>query len=113
MTGQQLSLLTPAAKTPATISSFHPNEGQPLAEALAGEARARSQEVVILEWIRRQGEGARLAPSEVHEAFSWWPKTSIRRALTNLTAKGQLVHFPRERVDGPHGSKESTWGLSE
>ena len=110
---EQLSLLEPPARVPATISSFHPNEGQPLAEALAGEERARSQEVCILEWMRRQPVGARLAPSDVHEAFDWWPITSIRRALSNLTKKGHLVHFPKERVDGPLGSKESTWGLSE
>lgn len=112
MSAQQLSLLAPP-KAPAAISSFHPNEGQSLPEALAGEERARSQEVVILEWFRRQPAGARLAPSDVHERFDFWPITSVRRALHGLTKKGHLVHYPRERVDGPLGSTESTWGLSE
>lgn len=111
MSATQLSLLDPPRPDPATISSYHVRSETPLAEALAGEQRARTQEVVILEWFRQQPAGWVFAPSDVHEAFDFWPITSIRRALTNLTTKRQLVHYPRQRVDGPMGAKESTWGL--
>jgi hypothetical protein len=98
--------------SPATISAFHVRSEMSLPEALAGERRARTQEVVILDWFRGQPPGTRLAPSDVHKAFDRWPITSVRRSLHGLTKKGQLVHYPTNRHEGPWGSMESTWGLA-
>jgi len=87
----------------------------PAAEALALEARAMRQDTRVLAVFR---PGRTLTPSQVHgylcdECGAPAPLlTSIRRALTNLTRRGLLVHYPRERRDGPRGSTESTWGLA-
>lgn len=54
-------------------------------------------------------------PSKVMElmirAGKTWPITSIRRALTNLTQKGDLVKMP-EMVQGMYGDKEHKWQLN-
>lgn len=86
-------------------------------EALAGEARAQRQEAVLLEWFRAGdllAAGLRWTPSEIHNrpAFRTWPLTSVRRALTNLTARGYLVHHKADRRQGPRGARESTWSLA-
>lgn len=119
---QQLPLqLEPAPKAPRTgaLRSFHAQSHVSVPEALVGEKRAARQEDAILEFLRYhddQGGGfhTRWTPSELHACveFSSWPVTSVRRALTNLTAKGLLQHFPAHRRPGPYGAKESTWGLA-
>lgn len=108
MSATQLSLLTPPKPTPATISSYHVRSETPLAEALAGEARCRTQEAILLAWLRAQ-PGKRFTPSEVHASFDHWPLTSCRRALTNLAKRGDLIHHAKERRPGPYGSPESVW----
>jgi hypothetical protein len=45
--------------------------------------------------------------------FPQWPITSVRRALTNLTNRGLLIHHKADRRPGPFGAKESTWSLAE
>lgn len=108
----------PRRRRQAALRSFHTRR-QPVGvgEALAGEARAQRQEEAVLA-IFREVDQPRLTPSQVLAA---WPVvigrsnvpllTSIRRALTTMTARGLLVHYPRDRRPGPYGSPESTWGL--
>jgi hypothetical protein len=110
----QLPLDLAAEMPPAparTRRSFHVRSHVTAEEAQAGEARARTQEAVILGWFRL--ERARLTPSEVHSICREWPLTSIRRALTNLTTAGLLTHHPGDRRPGPFGAKESTWSIAE
>ena len=100
---------------PRQEPSFHVRSHVTVAEAQAGEAQAQTQETAILEWFRFQDRavsGVKLTPSQVHRNFDGWELTSIRRALTNLTTKGHLAHWPGVRIDGPRGAKESTWSLS-
>lgn len=105
----------PRARRTAALRHFKPRDESP-DEALAGEARARGQEVAILWHFRTQGR--RLTPSDVHEAFPRWPLQSVRRALTNLSTarEGQeqppLRKHPEDRRPGPRGARECTWGLA-
>lgn len=93
-------------------SSFHVRSHVTAEEAAGGEERTARQEDAIVEWFRARPRGSRSTPSEVHAAFPRWPITSIRRALTNATRAGLLIHYPGYRRRGPHGAMESTWGLA-
>jgi hypothetical protein len=115
---QQLPLaLEDVAPTPRRRQrrAFHVRSHQTVEEALAGEQRAGRQDRRVLEVFRDCGR--RLTPSQVHgllcdECGPPAPLlTSIRRSLTNLTSCGLLIHYPADRRLGPHGVKESTWGL--
>src|SRR5438128_1267101 len=116
----QLNEKPPRLKRAGALRSFHVRSHQPAAEALAGEERAAKQEEVILGYFRTfagvsataDAIGGRWTPSEVHAMFPAWPLTSIRRALSNLTARGLLRHYPADRRPGPRGAKESTWGMA-
>lgn len=107
----------PKAERASGLRSYHVRSHQTADEAVAGEKRAGRQDQRILEVFRSYAHGRRLTPSQVHgllcdETGPPAPLlTSIRRALTNLTASGKLVHYPADRREGPHGAKESTWGL--
>ncbi len=95
-----LELEQPRRRRGAALVAFHPRLETP-AEALEGEARAVRQEDALLAWFRLH-PGRRFAPSEVHElAGLTCPITSVRRALTNLTNRGELVHHPEDRRPGP------------
>lgn len=119
---QQLPLVLdappPRRRRAAALCSHHLRSHQPADEALEGEKKAAAQEEAILELLRADADACqawdkrRWTPSEVHEAFRRWPITSIRRALTNLTNRGLLIHYPADRRQGPRGGKESTWGLA-
>jgi hypothetical protein len=106
---------TPRASTP---NSYHVRSHQTVAEVQAGESRAAAQDTRVLEVFRARGRGRRLTPSRVHGYMcdECGPRapllTSIRRALTNLTRRGLLVHYKGDRKDGPRGATESTWGLA-
>lgn len=103
----------PEAPRAAALRRHHVRSHQTVEEAQAGELRAARQQDVILSWFGWTG-GDRWTPSEVHTAVSGgeWPLTSTRRALTNLTKAGKLVHHPHERREGPFGVKESTWSAA-
>jgi hypothetical protein len=83
-------------------------------EAQEGERKAQRQEDLVLEWFRAH-PGARVTPSELKrwEIAARWPLTSVRRALSNLTHAGYLVHYKAERRPGPYGANESCWGLRQ
>lgn len=111
---QQLGLpLDDAPKKPrrGALRSFHARSHVPVAEALAGENRNRGQEECVLAWIRDLGEGRRFTPREVHRAFPGLELTSVRRALSDLTKAGRLVHHDEDLRRGPKGT-ESTWGIA-
>lgn len=107
------------APQPRPRPRHHVRSHQTVEEAALGEERAEKQETAILNWFVAfrnvtAGAGAipgRHTPSEVAAMFPAWPVTSVRRALTNLTARGKLVHYPADRRPGPYGANESTWGL--
>lgn len=98
--------------TKPLLRSFKPRLESP-AEALDGEGRARHQEEALLAWFRLS-PGRSYTPSEVHSLCGLeCPLTSIRRALTNLTDRGDLKHHITEKRVGPWGSRESCWSLAE
>jgi hypothetical protein len=114
--GLQLDDDVPAPQ-PRPRRSFHLRSHATVEEAQAGERRAARQEDAILALFRMK-PGLRLAPSGVHSWFPQWLLTSVRRALTNLSTvspdqpEPPLRHYPADRRPGPHGAKESTWGLA-
>jgi hypothetical protein len=86
-------------------------------EVQAGERRAARQEATLLAWWAMQDAavpGVRFTPSQVWEKLfeRRVPLTSVRRAITNCTARGDLQHWPGDRVEGPFGAKEGRWSLS-
>ena len=114
MTQLPLDLAAEMPPAPARPQrSFHVRSHVTAEEARAGDARAKTQEAQVLEWLRRFTAGSRWTPSEIARAFSSWPLTSVRRALTNLTTAGLLTHWPGDRRPGPFGAKESTWSIAE
>lgn len=105
----------PPRRRPRRARSFHVRSHMTVEDVAAGEAKAQGQDALVL---RQFKPGARLTPSDVqwllteHEPPPAPLLTSIRRSLTNLTKRGQLVHHPADRRPGPRGSKESTWSLA-
>lgn len=110
---KQEQLFPPSTPEPER-RSFHVRSHVTAIEAQEGEARAKRQEDVILALFQRLR--CRLTPSEVwFDDCCWnrgWPLTSVRRALSNLTRRGLLIHYKADRRPGPMGSKESAWGLA-
>lgn len=71
-----------------------------------------SQEVIILSYFI--GRNAELSPSQTEQILRfrgfYWPITSIRRAITNLTRKKLLEKTDRQ-VIGKYKHKEYLWKL--
>lgn len=111
-----LGLEPPQALHTAALRSFHVRSHIEPGEALAGEAKARGQDAMVLAVFERAGRGARLTPSQVHAILVGdvyrLLLTSVRRSLTNATTAGRLLHWPGDRRPGPYGARESTWGLA-
>jgi len=80
--------------------------GDELAEAKSG---ARTQESRVLAYFRAFPD-LELTPWQVQSKFPRWPITSVRRAITNLTAEGCLVRTHHQRP-GPHGKPSYCWKL--
>jgi hypothetical protein len=77
------------------------------------EQKAMTQDELVLEYFRRRRFGDHISPTVVHRyALPAAPITSVRRALTNLTAAGLLVKTD-VMVEGAYGRPESTWILSD
>lgn len=99
------------------LRSFHAQHvHMTVEEAKAGEKRASRQEIAVLAHFRSLPAGTRLTPSELWKAMggeAFWPVTSCRRALTNATQRGDLVHHKADRIEGPWGALESKWSLPE
>lgn len=109
----------PRAERTGVLESFHVRAHMSAEEALAGERKARGQDARILAVFVNAVPGMRMTASRVELALvDYGPPptpllTSIRRALTNLTRRGLLVHYPADRRPGPRGARESTWGLAD
>lgn len=76
------------------------------------ERKAKSQEDLILDYFQRRYHFGR-SPSQVQQRLGLQrvPITSIRRAMTNLTARGKLIKTDA-KVDGPFGHQEYLWKLN-
>jgi len=72
-------------------------------------SQARRQSADILGFFRAH-PGEDFSPSQVWGHFQQWPLTSIRRAMTNLTARGALEKLTG-RVPGLWGKPEGLWTL--
>lgn len=105
-----LDFTAPQQRRTAALESFHVQSHVTVPEALAGEKKAKRQEDAILDYFRLRPV-QRFTPSEVAAQFPQWPLTSVRRAMTNLSKAGALVHYPADRRPGPYGAAESSWGL--
>lgn len=85
-------------------------------EAIRSVRTARRQEEAVLAFFRAAPAG-RFAPSQVMAACERqgkrWPLTSIRRAITNLTSAGALVHLHDMTRPGLYGKPETLWRLAE
>ncbi len=73
------------------------------------QAKAKTQESRILDHFRKGGE---YTPDQVwHKLFrNGTPLTSVRRAITNLTADGYLEKTERQQP-GMYGKMTYTWRL--
>lgn len=72
---------------------------------------AVSQETAILQFYQHHSLRA-FSPSQLGRVFRDWPLTSIRRALSDLTAAGRLVKTNQLRA-GLYGKQEHCWQLKE
>ncbi len=87
-----------------TTHSTHP-------ELTQYESKAVSQEARILDYFKTYE--AQKTPSNLLSLFGGkTPITSIRRALSNLTAQGELVKTEHQ-VLGPYRRPEYVWSLAD
>jgi hypothetical protein len=87
---------------------YNTNKESP-SEACNSTAKTQKQEVVILDFFKKQQQPQ--SPSMVHKAFfELWPITSVRRAMTDLTLAGELVKT-KDTVPGAYGKREHLWAL--
>lgn len=82
-----------------------------LTEAQATEynQKAEAQEEKILRWFKSHPDSLK-SPSQIWEELfpSNSPLTSVRRAITNLTRRGELIKT-EEQVNGVFGRPEHLW----
>lgn len=98
----------PAAPRAAALRHYHVRSHVPADEALHGEMRAATQEAAVLAWMK--AHAGRWTPPQVRDGLGVaWPLTSVRRAMTNLTAAFELRHWPADRRPGAYGVPNSTW----
>lgn len=90
--------------------SFHNTVGEVNPELGVSEKKAESQESIILAFFEKY-DYLRFGPSYIFiELNQVWPITSVRRAITNLTAQDKLVKTAHQ-VKGIYGKKEFCWQL--
>ena len=82
-------------------------------ELSAAELNALTQEQRILRWFLKQGRAASFGPSAVQShVFDWrTPLTSVRRAMTSLTNRGDLVKCGA-MIMGTYGKPEHLWTVA-
>jgi hypothetical protein len=108
---RQLALGLQAPGAERQPRRFHARAHMPLAEQQAGEARAKDQEARVLRFFHAYAPN-RATPWDVAEAVGL-PITSARRACTNLTKAGLLVHHRTDRRRaGPYGALSATWSAA-
>ncbi len=82
-------------------------------ELSLAQQNAMSQEQRILRWFVRQGREASFGPSAVRTCVfnAAVPLTSVRRAMTSLTGRGDLVKS-KVMIIGTYGAPEHLWVVS-
>ena len=97
------------------ITSYYNTTKETPAELIVSKAKAYTQEEAIMDLFFDRSV-IHMTPSDVwhiySEEFKNVPITSIRRALTNLTNRQQLVKSDLTRM-GPYGKKEYCWRLAK
>ncbi len=81
--------------------------GKELDEA---QQKALTQEQRVLRWFVRQGGDYQCGPTKVHDSVfdKEIPLTSVRRAMTSLTRRGDLVKS-HAMITGTYGKPEHLW----
>lgn len=75
------------------------------------ESKAKSQEIDVLRFFQKHPTGA-FSPEDVGRAvMPRAPRTSVGRALTNLTKEGYLIKTDR-KVIGSYGRPIYLWELN-
>ena len=93
------------------MTDSHFNTTHEIGRTLAKfEAKADSQEAALVALFRAYVSP--FSPSEAHRMLrTHAPLTSIRRAMTNLTARGVLERTA-QKVSGAYGRPEYRWKLA-
>ena len=73
--------------------------------------KAASLQDQILNYFRRNPT-RHYTPAEVHQHFTRYPLTSVRRAMTDLTTEGALVKTEM-LTPGLYGKNNFNWRLAE
>lgn len=90
--------------------SFHNTTNERGETLRRAESKAKYQDAQVLALFRKHAPLA-LSPSQVHRALATKaPLTSIRRAITNLTA-AELLARTDMKVRGVYGRSEFKWRL--
>ena len=106
--GSQLRLFDKNAPAPKR-RSFHVQGGAPtVEEAIAGEARARGQEMRVLAFLRLH-PGARFTPPEIADELGIPRDNSVARSLSDLKRDGLVRKHMDDRREGRWGVPNCTW----
>jgi len=74
---------------------------------------AAGQEAEILAYFRQQGPGFSASPEAIQaQVLPHAPITSVRRAMTNLTRRGELAR-QSQTIEGMYGRPVHLWALAE
>jgi hypothetical protein len=95
-----------------SLQSYHDSGAAATASLPAYEAQARHQDEAILAHFRSQSPDYLASPSHIWglQLEPGWPLTSVRRAMTHLTNRGDLERT-EGRVIGIYGRPEGLWRL--
>jgi hypothetical protein len=93
-----------------SLQSYHDSGAAATTSLPTYESQARHQDEAILAHFRSQSPDYLASPSQIWEQFPDWPLTSVRRAMTNLTNRGELERTGG-RVLGIYGRPEGLWRL--
>lgn len=94
------------------MESFYNTIRMSGADLFSANKQARTQEDIILQ-IFKESDGE-LTPFEVNDRLElnslYYPITSIRRSITNLTKRGKLIKTEIKR-QGEYGQINYTWRI--
>lgn len=92
--------------------SFHNTNNESGIELGESIVKAIRQEELILEYFKLHPQD-KFTPFEIQSALGLMatPITSIRRAITNLTADDKLIKTDKQKV-GDYGKKNFCWRLN-
>jgi hypothetical protein len=79
-------------------------------ELIKSIKKSEKQEAVILQLFKDRLEWQ---PSQIYVALNhYYPITSVRRSLTNLTSEGYLIKTEKKSM-GLYGKNEHVWRIKE